>query len=500
MLSDKLAGALAELVLLREALSQRIAANDPRAASLRRIDDALAELSAVLAAVETTAWRRAAVGARRSWNKEPVQRALRRAALIVGFTVAGAGVTGFAVPAIADDDTTPTLIGMTAQDDGVMTRHRPEYDAKGIPLGAFRLYPMLDASANYDDNVFKRPAASSDWYFEEAPSFRLMSQWGRHFLEVYGGVDNYNYSSFSHLNLTDWSVGSDGRLDISRAADLSANVSYGEYHESLSSANTVGFQASPNRYNKAHADSTARYQPNRLGFSAGASFDRYDWLNTPRVGGGILFNSDRNEDVFQGFAKVNYDFSPGYTGFVRALYNSRQFDQFLDRTGAHRSSNGYRFDAGLTVQLTHLLSGEAYLGYLTQDFALPLKNISGLDYGVNLDWFATPVLTVHLTGSHEVSDVTLGGVSASDDRLVKLSADYEFRRNIILQGYASYTQSSLIGSSRTDDYPGAGVGAKYLINRYMSATINYNFSKRSSNFSGVDYTDNEIAVGLSLHI
>ncbi|MEJ0027277.1 MAG: outer membrane beta-barrel protein [Rhizomicrobium sp.] len=501
-LSDKFEGALIELRLLRATLAQRIAANDSRAGGLQRIDAALEELSAVFVMLEAGAQqpRYATATAQHMYRYNLVQKALRRAAMVIGFSAAGASITGFAVPAIADDATSPTYIGMTPQDVGVLERPRPEYDAKGVPLGGFRLFPSLDVSANYDDNVLRIPAASSDWYFEEAPSLRLISQWGRHFFEVYGGADNYNYASFSRLNLTDWNVGSDGRFDISRAADWSANASYGEYHEALSSPNTVGFQSSPNRYNKTHVDTTGRYQPNRLGFSIGGGYDRYDWLNTPKIGGGLLFNTDRNEDEFQGFAKVNYDFSPGYSGYVKALYDSRQFDLFFDRTGVHRASNGYRFDAGLTLQLTHLLAGDVYVGYLNQDFAAPLKNISGVDYGVSLDWFALPVLTVHLNGEHQINDVTIGGVSASDDKLIKLSADYEFRRNIIVQGYFSYTDSELVGTTRTDNYPGAGIGVKYLMTRYMSANVRYNYSERSSNFPGIDYTDNTISLGLSLHI
>jgi hypothetical protein len=57
---------------------------------------------------------------------------------------------------------------------------------------------------------------------------------------------------------------------------------------------------------------------------------------------------------------------------------------------------------------------------------------------------------------------------------------------------------------RTDEYPGAGIGVKYLINRYVSANLNYNYSDRSSNApsasSTVDFTDNMISLGLTLHI
>ncbi len=54
---------------------------------------------------------------------------------------------------------------MTPQDVGVMDRARPAYDAKGIPLGGFRLFPSLDVVGTYDDNVFRLPTGQSDYFF-----------------------------------------------------------------------------------------------------------------------------------------------------------------------------------------------------------------------------------------------------------------------------------------------------------------------------------------------
>ncbi|HSS13548.1 MAG TPA: outer membrane beta-barrel protein, partial [Rhizomicrobium sp.] len=117
----------------------------------------------------------------------------------------------------------------SAQAIGVLDRERPAYDAKGIPLGGFRLFPRLNFDTAYDDNVFRLPAAQSDWYFRETPTLRLQSQWGQHFLEVYGGADNYNYSRFSSLDLTDWNIGAAGRYDIMRGVSVAGSNTYGEY-------------------------------------------------------------------------------------------------------------------------------------------------------------------------------------------------------------------------------------------------------------------------------
>lgn len=396
-------------------------------------------------------------------------------------------------------------IGMTAQDVSVLSRARPEFDPKGIPLGGFRLFPTLDVTGTYDDNVFRLPAAQSDIFVAITPTLRLRSQWGRHFLELYADSSSYEFTKFTAQNLTDWRGGLDGRLDISHSATFAVNVFHGEFHELWSSPNTVaGFQAEPNRYRQNHADFTATYKPSRLGLEIGGGYDRSDWMRTPTIGGGSQDNSDRNESEYQGYGKLSYEFSPGYSGFVRASYDDRQFDHYFDRSGQHRSSHGYRFDGGVDLQITHLLAGEVFAGYLQQYFAQdvpePLQNLSGIDYGAQLDWYATPLITVHLNGSRHLTDVTIRGTSVSDDNRFQLSADYEFHRNIIFQAYGTYTISKLVGTPRTDNYPGAGVGVRYLMNRYASILANYAYSERTSVIAGTGYTDDLVSVRLALHI
>lgn len=387
---------------------------------------------------------------------------------------------------------------------GVMDRPRPEYDAKGIPLGGFRLFPVLDLAAAYDDNVFFQPTGTSDWYFVEAPTFRLQSQWGRHFLEFFGGLDNYNYDKNTSLNLTDWDVGGDGRLDISHALTVSATGSFSELHEVLSSPNTIGLQAAPNRYFQPHGEVSATYQPSSLGFTVDGQIDRFDWRDTPEVGGGTLVNTDRNETEYQAYAKAFYEFSPDYSGFVKASYDNRTFDLFTDRTGVHRDSVGYRLDGGIDLALTNLVKGEVYAGLLDQHYAQnvpnPLRSISGLDFGGSLDWFAREDLTVHLKASHTIQDVVLSNISAASNDNVNLSADYEAAHNIIIQGYGGYTNSHFGGTTRVDQYPSAGIKGKYLMNEYLTAYVGYDYSNRSSNLPGINFNANVLTFGITGHI
>jgi len=392
----------------------------------------------------------------------------------------------------------------SAQAVGVLDRDRPAYDPKGIPLGGFRLYPKLNFDTGFDDNVFRLATGQSDWYFRETPTVRLQSQWGQHLLEFFGGIDNYNYSRFSSLDLTDWNVGGAARYDIMRGAAIAVTSTYGEYHEPLYSPNTVGNQISPNKYHKEHSEITGSYQPNRIGLGAGVSLDRLTYASAPLLGGGLLNNADRNEDQYQAYVRGFYDFSPGYTAFVKASYDGRTFEQYFDRSGFHRSSNGFKVDGGVDLQISNLIDGEVYAGYLEQHYAQnvpkPLNNIAGLDFGGQLNWYPTPILTVHLSAAHLVSDVVISGVSASRDEAGKLSADYELGYNLIAQAYGAYTHSHLQGSSRSDNYPSAGINLRYLMNEYLSADLGYDYGERSSNLASANYQDNTVTLRLTGHI
>jgi len=214
------------------------------------------------------------------------------------------------------------------EDLPVMARPRPDYDPLGIPVGGFMLFPQLTLDGIYDSNVFRTTDnLLDDYYFTFSPSLRLRSNWGLNSLEFYGGTNAYQYLRYSHENLADWNVGTDGRYDIAHGIAVYANGAVSEVHESLASPNVIGNQQSPTRYYDKHADVSATVQPNRLGFNLGGTFDRYDYVDTLLIGGGLEDNNDRNFDDYQAYARAFYEFSPGYTFFLRTSYESRQFDQ-----------------------------------------------------------------------------------------------------------------------------------------------------------------------------
>jgi hypothetical protein len=393
----------------------------------------------------------------------------------------------------------------------------PYYDPKGIPLdGNFRLYPSLLSGFSYDDNVFRTPSAQqADYFFTINPTAVLDYQTSSARADLYADANFFEYARLSTVDTTNYDAGVIGGYEISRAVQVSGNASYSELSEPLSSPNVVGFQSKPSQYNLVDIDSKGVYKPNRIGVTLGVSLDGYNFLNTPLFGGGLLGNKDRNNDDYRAFVEGSYDFSPGYSAFLRGTYNDDPYQRYTDRTGAHRSSDGYQLDTGVKALLTNLLSGEAYVGYVKQNYDQhlivpvinrPLGDISGIDFGVNLTWLPTNLLTVHLGAIRQFDNTTLLGASAGDDRNVNLEADYAMTRRIQLLAMAAYDDTTFMGTqtattpNRDDKTFVLGVGGKWLISHYAYANLNYTHSDRSSSISAVAYHDDLITVGLNFQI
>ena len=394
-----------------------------------------------------------------------------------------------------------TATGILPEGMGVMDRARPEYDATGVNLGNFILYPTVAASLSSDDNVFRVDTGEkSDLFWTLSPRLDLRSQWSEDKLQLYTQLDRYQYDDQDTESRTDWIVGGSGRLNVINGTYFDADASYFSTHESRISPDLSPLAKSPTPYAQTHGDWSVTHQPGRLALSAGVNFDRFDYDSTQLIGGGTINNDDRDEDIAEYFGKVAFEYLPDESVFVRAAYNTHNFDLTFDRDGFDRTSEGYRIDAGLDAMITPLIKVTAFAGYLNQDYKAPLKGANGLDFGAQADWFVTELTTIHLSASRQFYDTIITGASTIDDRGATLSFDHELLRNFIIQGNVGHSDQKFVGIARDDKLVSAGVGVRYLINRNMSADADYEFSDRDSDVSGKNFNDNLFTVALRLQL
>jgi hypothetical protein len=390
-----------------------------------------------------------------------------------------------------------------ADDDSVTGRARPEYDAQGIPVGGFRAYPNLSVGASFDDNVLRAESdPKSDYFFQFSPQLNLRSQWSRHYLGIGAQATRYQYSTLSSENRTEWDVAGAGRADILTGVDLSVNGRYDSTFEARTSRDQIG-AAEPTPYQHSDVGVVFSYDPYRLGLQVSAGFQRYNFDDTKLLssfGGGLLDNDDRDRDVYSIATTALYELSPGYGLFFRPEYEKREYDLQTGRA-AGRDSQGYKIDGGLNLLLGGLIRGEAYAGYVNQNFqGIQFSDVSGIDYGAALRWFPSQLITVHLNAARTLNATTLVGASVSDERSVELGADYELRRNIILQASVSYIAARFEGITRHDEDSSAQLGISYLLNPYVSADAKFTHTNRTTTERGFAFADNVVSITLSGHL
>ena len=377
--------------------------------------------------------------------------------------------------------------------NSVRNRTRPEYDAPGIRIGSFVLRPSLNTGAAFNSNVFStEDNQKSDWNWEFAPVLRLVSDFSRHALDFLLQTRSLIYKQHSSENITDVTASVNGRIDVLRSTTISSGSSYRILHEARGAPDMPANAAKPTRFSISRAEASLYHVLNRLRISAGGSIERYVFADTRLQGPSpqTLTNRDRDRDVYSSFAQAGYEFSPGYSVFLRGSYNDRHYDLQLDRSGVDRNSHGYTAEGGVQFELTRLVVGQIYGGYLAQRFNdTAFSNIDGATFGAQLEWNPTQLTTLRLDIRRTIEETTLIGASSFTNSRFNLGVDHELLRNVIVSLDGFYENDKYNGAVRTDNIFGVSIGVAYLVNRNFEFNVGYAFTKRQSNQGGLGYSN-----------
>ena len=391
-----------------------------------------------------------------------------------------------------------------AETADVKTRPRPDYDARGMRMGSFYLYPSLTAGAGYSDNVFNtHSGAVDDTYFTANPAMQLRSNWAQHALNVSAELKSYWYDEQTTENRTDWNVAVDGRIDIARNSNVSGELHYKDFHEErgtdLAGGLSPGDPAEPTSLSDFGGSVELTHTFNRLQVNVGGGIDDISYRNTPVVGGGPeINNEDRDRTVSEAFAKATYEISPETGVFVRGAWNERDFKSAVDDFGFNHDSSGWAADAGVHFAMTHVLIGEIFGGYQTQDYDDPaFETTDGFSFGAGLKWFPTMLTTVSFDGARTIEDTSITGSSGYISTRGQIALDHELLRNIIVSGKVGYEQAAYQDIVRDDNIVSAQLDGVYLINNNFHFDAGWRYVDRDSDVTPFAYTTNNFFLALT---
>ncbi len=365
----------------------------------------------------------------------------------------------------------------------------------GIHAGGFMIYPKLDIGGQYNDNVLAvNTGAQSDVSLEVQPSIRIESTWSHYLVALKAEYDMRRYDKLSQQDTDDYLTGFEGKFDLGSDTQLDLQTEYAGLSELPGNTNVVANAAEPTQYQRWHTDLDIKHAFNRLQADIGASYTTLRFHNTPAVGGGTIFSVDRNRDVASAFFDVGYQFGRGTEFFLRGTWNQRSYSLLVSK---FRDSTGYEAVGGVRVQLTNLISGQAYVGYMKQDYKA-LTDIGGVDFGLKLDWSATRLTTVSAALTRAIEETDQFGAIGYFATTASLNVSHSLTRSITLTGGGFYTNNDYRGVTRNEDIYGVTVGAQYHFMPQVTLGVDYSHTSRSSNIPGTNYDQNVVEARLGL--
>ena len=398
----------------------------------------------------------------------------------------------------------------TAAGVGVLGRPHPDYDPLGVRAGSFIVLPKVDLGEYFDSNVYSIDSGvKSDFYTDVAPDVLIDSDWENHALDLDLGGDMKRYASQVSENVTNAHAIANGRLDVLNEVYILGGGQYQLAHEDRTSPNSIVGQKNPTEYQVAGLGLGYVHEPGRLGFRIDAIGNYFTYNNAQTATGATIVETDRNRFDYAVKPRLEYEIVPNYKAFVQASGSWSTYQSTFDQFGFKRDSSGWEADAGTAIDVTNLITGEIYAGYLDQYYADPrFKTAGGIGLGTNLLWTVTELTSVRLGASRSMQETIVnngaGGaalVEASSDltTAATLSVEHELLRNVLLQAGLTYGQDDFQGITRLDNTYGANAEARYLINRVWTASLDLSYQDRVSNQSVNNYQREIVSAHLGVH-
>ena len=374
------------------------------------------------------------------------------------------------------------------------------YEALGIPLGSFVLFPELELAAGATSNALGTATQTiSDMYLRVRPTIDLLSNWRTHALEFRAtGLASF-YDRVSSEDEREALVEARGRIDISKRTQVAAQVSYQVQQESSRSIDARGGGTDNGDIVTQRAAARFQHRFNRLTVQLRGSVSTFDY-GSVAAAGGVLTQSDRDYVARDAAVRASYEFKPNLIVFSEVQGDWRRYDVPAASDGILRTSSGWRTRFGVSAgQVGGIVRGALSLGYAVQS---PdddrLQDVSGLIIDANLAWRLSGLTTFLFNASSEIGETTLAGSAGALVRSVGVEARHALKRHIIASAGLSLTASDYQGLPVEERDWLMRAGLDYYVNRSLKLWARIEHTIFRSTQAGRDYDETEGLIGLTM--
>jgi hypothetical protein len=442
-----------------------------------------------------------------------VFRTLRVVRTRSAWSAAALAVAGASLPVAAQAQYIETYLPATvpgfdeSQGVAVLSRPRPLYEALGIRAGDFMVRPSLDQSFGYNSNLLGTQDALGSSFLDSSAAVDVASDWARNRVGFSASVNNVTDFDAPSQSHTDATVGVGGSYTLGRG-DASLGYTHLSEHENgtdigaIASATPIGYDVDDVRGEVTTIIGPLAVTPN---------FDVADYrFGDATLDGRSVAQSYQNRLIASGGVTGRYD--AGAEGLLLVLQgiDSHYTDPLPGQPSQDSQSlvalTGFDTQAEQEVWRLRLLAGLEYRSFTASQYGSRLEPI----VEASVIWTPSRMLTLTGTVTRTVEEPQYEGTAGYVYTIGKLVADYELRRNILLQGRAAFQEADFLQGSGNQTIVSAGLGATWLLNRNIHISLNYDFASQHAplnragpllageRLTGGNYTQHLVSVRLHL--
>jgi hypothetical protein len=364
---------------------------------------------------------------------------------------------------------------------GVLQRQRPEYQAVGVQLLNFTLYPRVEAGVGFTDNAYQISGGSvSDGFVLLSPSVTASSNWAVNQLTLDANYRAKRFFSQTPRNENNYSVGGNGRLDITRSLTLDTELRTARNTEPRASAASPQDAAEAVQYRQTSGSIGTTFSGAHVRGQVAVNFDKLSFDDVRTFAGGTLDQGNRDQTVLRTTGRGEYAISPDTSLFAQVGYTDTRYDNPLAFGVANRDSNEINVLGGATFDLSALIRGAIGVGYVDRRYDAPIyKDLSGLAAEAKIEYFLSQLTTVGVTVRRTVQDSYFFNSSGYFATAGAVRVDHELLRNLLLNAQVAYEVDDFTGNAGTIKVFRVSGGGRYLLNRDFGFGFVLGHDKRS---------------------
>lgn len=370
----------------------------------------------------------------------------------------------------------------------------PTTEPVPIANGGIDLSPEVVFETGLNSNVLATDLNEiDDSYVGFTPSITMNSNWRRHALDGYFGVEHVHYSELTDERHTDLKVKLRGRLDLGEQTSVTLGVSGADETEDRTALSNVPLSTEPNEYTRIGGVFGFSHQAGRFITTASLAVDSFDHDDVEIAGALIQDQDFRDHDELTGSARVAYAVNRNVALYTSVDHIEADFRPPNIFNAFNRDYSGTVLLLGTDFDLNNTISGDVGLGYQSYTYDDPsFEDISDFAFAGNVDWQVANATTLSAAAARRVIDPGLILTNAAIETGASLRLEQGVSKKFSLNGEAGYAQYEFELIDRDDDRLDLKLGANWKLNPNIWLEGGYQISDQTSDFQA--FTDNRVVL------